>query len=173
MKREEKDIIVNNLVDQLKEAPHFYLADASELNAEATSLLRRKCFESKIKMVVVKNTLLKRALEASEQNAEELYDVLKGSTAIMFTETGNAPAKLIKEFRKKFDKPILKGAYVEESIYIGDDQLEALVNVKSKEELLGDLIGLLQSPIKTVISQLKSGNDILSGVVKTLSEKSE
>ncbi|MFC2104726.1 50S ribosomal protein L10 [Bacteroidota bacterium] len=173
MKREEKDIIVNNLVDQLNESPHFYLTDASELNAEATSLLRRKCFESKIKMMVVKNTLLKRALDKVEQNVDELYDVLKGATAIMFTETGNAPAKLIKEFRKKFQKPLIKAAFVEESIYIGDDQLENLVNVKSKEELLGDLIGLLQSPMKTVISQLKSGNNILSGVVKTLSEKSE
>lgn len=173
MKREEKDIIVNNLVDQLKESPHFYLTDASELNAEATSLLRRRCFESNITMVVVKNTLLKRALDQVEQKVDEIYDVLKGSTAIMFTETGNAPAKVIKEFRKKFEKPLIKAAYVEESIYIGDDQLENLVNVKSKEELLGDLIGLLQSPVKTVISQLKSGNDILSGVVKTLSEKSE
>ena len=173
MKREEKDIIVNNLVDQLKESPHFYLTDASELNAEATSLLRRKCFESNIKMVVVKNTLLKRALEQTESEVDELYNVLKGSTAIMFTETGNAPARMIKEFRKKFDKPIIKAAFVEESIYIGDDQLDNLVNVKSKEELLGDLIGLLQSPIKTVISQLQSGGNILAGVVKTLSEKSE
>jgi large subunit ribosomal protein L10 len=173
MKREDKEIIVNNLVDQLKETPHFYLADASELDAAATSLLRRKCFESKIKMVVVKNTLLKRALQETDYQVDELYDVLKGSTAIMFTDTGNAPAKLIKEFRKKFEKPLIKGAYVEESIYIGDDQLENLVNVKSKEELIGDLIGLLQSPMKTVISQLKSGNNILSGVVKTLSERSE
>jgi len=173
MKREEKDIIVNNLVDQLNGSPHFYLADASELNAEATGLLRRKCFDSKIKMLVVKNTLLRRALEQTEYQVEELYDVLKGATAIMFTETGNAPAKLIKEFRKKYAKPILKGAYVEESVYVGDDQLESLVNVKSKDELLGELIGLLQSPIKTVISQLKSGNNILAGVVKTLSEKSE
>ena len=173
MKREEKDIIVNNLVDQLKESPHFYLTDASELNAEATSALRRKCFESKIKMVVVKNTLLKRALEKTDYKVEELYDVLKGSTAIMFTETGNAPAKLIQEFRKKYEKPLIKAAYVEESIYIGDDQLDNLVNIKSKEELLGDLIGLLQSPMKTVISQLKSGSNILAGVVKTLSEKSE
>ncbi len=173
MKREEKDIIVNNLVDQLKESPHFYLTDTSELNAEATSDLRRKCFESNIKMVVVKNTLLKRALDKIEQEVEELYDVLKGSTAIMFTETGNAPAKMIKEFRKKFEKPVIKAAFVEESIYIGDDQLENLVNVKSKEELLGDLIGLLQSPVKTVMSQLQSGGNILSGVVKTLSERSE
>lgn len=173
MKREQKDIIVNNLVDQLKESAHFYLADASELDAGATSLLRRKCFESEVKMMVVKNTLLKRALEQTEYEVEELYDVLKGSTAIMFTETGNAPAKLIKEFRKKFEKPILKGAFVEESIYVGDDQLENLVNVKSKDELIGDLIALLQSPVKTVMSQLQSGGNILSGVVKTLSEKSE
>ncbi|MBI9053835.1 MAG: 50S ribosomal protein L10 [Bacteroidales bacterium] len=173
MKREEKDIIVNNLVDQLNETTHFYLADASELDAVATSLLRRKCFESKIQMLVVKNTLLKRALEQTEYQVEELYDILKGSTAIMFTETGNAPAKLIKEFRKKFEKPVLKGAYVEESIYIGDDQLDALVNVKSKDELLGDLIALLQSPVKKVLSQLQSGGNILSGVVKTLSDKKE
>lgn len=171
MKREEKDIIVNNLVDQLNDSTHFYLTDTSELNAEATSLLRRKCFESKIKMVVVKNTLLKRALDKTDYKVEELYDVLKGSTAIMFTETGNLPARMIKEFRKKYQKPLIKAAYVEESIYIGDDQLENLVNVKSKDELLGDLIALLQSPMKTVISQLKSGNNILAGVMKTLSEK--
>jgi large subunit ribosomal protein L10 len=173
MKREEKDIIVNSLVDQLNDSPHFYLTDSSELNAEATSLLRRKCFESKIKMVVVKNTLLKRALEKTDYKVEELYDVLKGSTSIMFTETGNSPAKMIQEFRKKFKKPLIKAAYVEESVYIGDDQLENLVNVKSKDELLGDLIGLLQSPMKTVISQLKSGNNILAGVLETLSDKNE
>ncbi|MCK5171366.1 MAG: 50S ribosomal protein L10 [Bacteroidales bacterium] len=173
MKREEKDIIVNNLVDHLNGSPHFYLTDTSELNAEATSLLRRKCFASKIKMVVVKNTLLKRALDKTDYNVEELYDVLKGSTAIMFTETGNAPAKVIKEFRKKFEKPFIKAAYVEESVYIGDDQLDILVNIKSKEELLGDIIGLLQSPMKTVISQLKSGNNILTGVLETLSDKKE
>lgn len=173
MKREEKDIIVNSLVDQLNDSPHFYLTDSSELNAEATSLLRRRCFESKIKMVVVKNTLLKRALEKTDYKVEELYDVLKGSTSIMFTETGNSPAKLIQEFRKKFKKPLIKAAYVEESVYIGDDQLENLVNVKSKDELLGDLIGLLQSPMKTVISQLKSGNNILAGVLETLSDKNE
>ena len=173
MKREEKDIIVNSLVDQLNDSPHFYLTDSSALNAEATSLLRRRCFDSKIKMVVVKNTLLKRALEKTDYKVEELYDVLKGSTSIMFTETGNSPAKVIKEFRKKFEKPLIKAAYVEESVYIGDDQLENLVNVKSKDELLGDLIGLLQSPMKTVISQLKSGNNILAGVLETLSDKDE
>ena len=173
MKREEKDIIVNNLVDQLNETTHFYLTDTSELDAVTTSLLRRKCFESKIKMLVVKNTLLKRALEQTEYQVDELYDILKGPTAVMFTETGNAPAKLIKEFREKFEKPILKGAYVEESVYIGDDQLEGLVNIKSKEELLGDIIGLLQSPVKNVISQLKSGNNILAGVLETLADRKE
>jgi len=173
MKREEKDIIVDSLVDQLKNATHFYLTDASKLNAERTSLLRRKCFENNIQMLVVKNTLLKRALEKTDYKVEELYSVLEGPTAIMFTEIGNAPAKLIKEFRKKSDRPILKGAYVQESVYVGDDQLEALVNVKSKDELLGELIGLLQSPIKTVISQLKTGNNILAGVLETLSDKKE
>ncbi|MFP4024929.1 MAG: 50S ribosomal protein L10 [Thiohalospira sp.] len=173
MKREEKEIIVNNLVEQLNNSTHFYLADASELNAENTSLLRRKCFENNIQMLVVKNTLLKRALDKSEFQVEELYNVLKGPTAIMFTETGNVPAKMIKEFRKKFEKPLLKAAFVEESVYLGDDQLETLVNIKSKEELLGDLVGLLQSPMKNVISQLKSGNNILTGVLETLSNKKE
>lgn len=173
MKREEKEIIVNNLVEQLNNSTHFYLTDASELNADNTSLLRRRCFENNIQMLVVKNTLLKRALDKSEFQVEELYDVLKGPTAIMFTETGNVPAKMIKEFRKKFEKPVIKAAYVEESVYLGDNLLETLVNVKSKEELLGDLIGLLQSPMKNVISQLKSGSNTLTGVLETLSNKSE
>ena len=171
MKREEKEIIVNNLVEQLKASPNFYLTDTSALDAAATSLLRRKCFDNKIKMVVVKNTLLKRALEQTEYQVEELYGTLKGTTAIMFTEVANVPARMIQEFRKKFEKPLVKAAYVAESIYIGDEQLEALANIKSKEELLGDLIGLLQSPMKTVISQLKSGNNILTGVLKTLENK--
>jgi len=171
MKREEKEIIVNNLVEQLKASPNFYLTDTSALDAAATSLLRRKCFDNKIKMVVVKNTLLKRALEQTEYQVEELYGTLKGTTAIMFTEVANVPARMIQEFRKKFEKPLVKAAYVAESIYIGDEQLEALANIKSKEELLGDLIGLLQSPMKTVISQLKSGNNILTGVLKTLADK--
>ena len=171
MKREEKDIIVNNLVEQLKASPNFYLTDTSALDAAATSLLRRKCFDNRIKMVVVKNTLLKRALEQTEYQVEELYGTLKGTTAIMFTEVANVPARMIQEFRKKFEKPLVKAAYVAESIYIGDEQLEALANIKSKEELLGDLIGLLQSPMKTVISQLKSGNNILTGVLKTLADK--
>jgi large subunit ribosomal protein L10 len=173
MKREDKEQVVNTLVEELNNAPHFYVADTSDLDGADISLLRRKCFEKNITLKVVKNTLLKRALEASEKDTEELYDSLKGPTSIMFTETGNVPAKLIKEFRKDHDKPILKSAFVEESVYVGEDQLEVLSNIKSKEELLGDLVALLQSPAKNVISALQSGGNTISGVLQTLSEKSE
>ena len=172
-RREEKEEIVNNLIEDIKNTSHFYLADISGLNAEETTELRRKCFENDLKLTVVKNTLLKRALDAVEFSADELEQVLEGPTSLILTEKGNTPAKLIKEFRKKKDKPLLKGAFVEESIYIGDDKLEDLAKIKSKEELLGDLILQLQSPMNDVISSLKSGNDILAGVVKTLSEKEE
>lgn len=171
MKREEKAVIIDNIKELINKYNHFYLADISELDAEKTSDLRRKCFEKEIELVVVKNTLLKLALEQGEKNGEELYETLKGSTSIMFSNTGNVPAKLIKEFRKSSDKPILKAAFVEESIYLGDTQLDALVNIKSKEELLGDIIMLLQSPMKNVVSSLQSGKNILAGIVKTLSEK--
>ncbi|MBS3806495.1 MAG: 50S ribosomal protein L10 [Bacteroidales bacterium] len=172
-RREEKEEIVNHLIEDIKNTSHFYLADISGLNAEETTELRRKCFENDLRLTVVKNTLLKRALDAVEFSAEELEQALEGPTSLILTEKGNAPAKLIKEFRKKKDKPLLKGAYVEESLYIGDDKLEDLSKIKSKEELLGDLILQLQSPMNDVISSLKSGNDILAGVVKTLSEKEE
>jgi len=172
-RREEKEEIVNNLIEDIKNTSHFYLADISGLNAEETTELRRKCFENDLKLTVVKNTLLKRALDAVEFSADELEQVLEGPTSLILTEKGNTPAKLIKEFRKKKDKPLLKGAFVEEAIYIGDDKLEDLSKIKSKEELLGDLILQLQSPMNDVISSLKSGNDILAGVVKTLSEKEE
>lgn len=172
-RREEKEEIVNNLIEDIKNTTHFYLADISGLNAEETTELRRKCFENDLKLTVVKNTLLKRALDAVEFSADELEQALEGPTSLILTEKGNAPAKLIKEFRKKKHKPLLKGAYVEESLYIGDDKLEDLAKIKSKEELLGDLILQLQSPMNNVISSLKSGNDILAGVVKTLSEKEE
>jgi len=172
-RREEKEEIVNHLIEDIKNTSHFYLADISGLNAEETTELRRKCFENDLKLTVVKNTLLKRALDAVEFSAEELEQALEGPTSLILTEKGNAPAKLIQEFRKKKDKPLLKGAYVEESLYIGDDKLEDLSKIKSKEELLGDLILQLQSPMNDVISSLKSGNDILAGVVKTLSEKEE
>lgn len=171
MKRSEKLEIIDNLTQEINSYSHFYLADVADLNAEATSNLRRLCYTRDVKLVVVKNTLLRKALENSEKNAEELYDVLKGNTSIMFCEVGNVPAKLIKEFSKKNKKPILKAAYVEESVYVGENQLEALTSIKSKDELLGELIGLLQSPIKTVLGQLQSGGNTIHGILKTLSEK--
>ncbi len=171
MRLEEKNKIVENLVQQVDGSDHFYLTDISNMNASDTSDLRRSCFKEDVKLVVVKNTLLKKAFEKSEKELDGLYDVLKNSTSIMFTSVGNKPAKLITEFRKKQDRPILKAAFVEESIYIGDDQLEALVNVKSKNELIADVVSLLQSPMKNVISSLQSGGNILTGVLKTLSEK--
>ena len=171
MRREEKNAIVDSLAEKLDEYSHFYLTDTAELNAADTSTLRRKCFEKEILMIVVKNTLLKRALEKSEKDFDELYDVLKGSTSVMFTNTGNIPAKLIQEFRKKHDKPVLKAAYVEESVYLGDTELDALVAVKSKDELIGDIIALLQSPVKNVMSALQSGAGTIHGVLETLSQK--
>jgi len=173
MRREEKNAIIDSLAEKLKEYSHFYLTDTAQLNAADTSDLRRKCFEKDIKLMVVKNTLLQRALEQSNGNFEELYPVLKGSTSIMFTQSGNVPAKLIKEFRRKHDKPVLKGAYVQESVYVGDNMLDALVSVKTKFELIGDIIMILQSPAKNVISALKSGGNTIHGVLETLSKREE
>jgi len=173
MRREEKSAIIDSLAEKFKEYSHFYLTDTAQLNAEDTSTLRRKCFENDIKLIVVKNTLLKRALEQSGVNFEELFPVLKGTTSIMFANAGNTPAKLIKEFRKQHDKPVLKAAYVQESIYVGDNMLDALVSIKTKEELIGDIILLLQSPAKNVISALQSGGNKLHGVLETLSKKQE
>ncbi len=171
MKRSEKIEIIDNLTEQINSYNHFYLADIADLNAEDSSSLRRLCFTKDVKLVVVKNTLLRKALENSEKNTEELYDSLKGNTSVMFSEIGNVPAKLIKEFSKKRKKPVLKAAYVEESVYVGENQLEVLSTLKSKDELLGDLIGLLQSPMKTVIGQLQSGGNKIHGILQTLSEK--
>jgi large subunit ribosomal protein L10 len=171
MTRDEKAKVIDNLAQEISEAKHFYLADISSLNAENTSKLRRKCFEKDIKLVVVKNTLLRKALEKSEGKYDELFVALKDATSIMFTEASSAPAKLIKEFRRTLDRPILKAAYVEESIYIGDNQLNILSSIKSKEELIGDIISLLQSPAKNVLSALQSGGGTLAGIIKTLSEK--
>ena len=171
MNKEEKNIIINDLAEKIKEYPHFYLTDVSELNAEDTSALRRKCFENEIMLIVVKNTLLKIALENSGGDFQELYPLLEQPTSIMFSNTGNVPAKLIKEFRKKHDKPVLKAAFVEEGLYIGDEKLETLVGIKSKDELISDVIMLLQSPVKNVISALQSGRNIISGVVKTLVDR--
>jgi large subunit ribosomal protein L10 len=171
MTREEKSQVIQDLTATLADANTIYLADISGLDALTTSNLRRACFKANIKLAVVKNTLLFKAMEASDKEFGELQDILKGNTSLMIAEAGNTPAKVIKEFRKKSDKPLLKGAYVEEAIYVGDDQLEALVNIKSKEELVGDIILLLQSPAKNVISALQSGGNKLSGILKTLSEK--
>ena len=171
MTREEKSVIIKDLTSQLADNQIVYIADISGLNALATSNLRRACFKANVSLAVVKNTLLAKAMEASDKDFGELPSTLKGNTSIMFSETGNAPAKVIKKFRKKSDKPVLKGAYVAEAIYIGDNQLETLVNIKSKEEVIGDIITLLQSPAKNVISALQSGGNKLSGILKTLSEK--
>jgi large subunit ribosomal protein L10 len=171
MTREEKSQVIEVLTSQLAEGNIFYLTDISGLNALDTSNLRRACFKANIKLAVVKNSLLAKAMERSEKNFGDLPTTLKGNTSVMISETGNAPAKLIKEFRKKSNKPLLKGAYVEEAIYIGDDQLDSLVNIKSKEEVIGDIITLLQSPAKNVVSALQSGGNKLSGIIKTLSEK--
>lgn len=171
MRREEKNEIINSLAENISQFSHFYLTDIAQLNAADTSALRRKCFEKEIKLVVVKNTLLRKALEQSGKNVEELYDVLKGSTSVMFSNSGNAPAKLIKEFRRKNDKPLLKGAFVQESVYVGDNMLDSLVSLKTRDELIGDIIMLLQSPAKNVVSALQSGGNKIHGVLETLSNK--
>ncbi len=171
MTREEKTKMIEDLTIKLNESPHIYLADTMGLNAAETHNLRRLCFKNNIKLLVVKNTLLSKAIDKSDKDLEELKQVLKEPTAILFTEVGNAPAKLIKEFRKKSDKPVLKAAYVEESVYIGDDQLDTLVSIKSKEELIADVIMLLKSPMNNVLSQLQSGKNLLAGITKALSEK--
>ena len=171
MRRTEKESIIDNLTEQINNASHFYLTDISELNAADTSNLRRKCFEKEVELVVVKNTLLKKALDKSEGNFEDLYDILKNSTSIMFCETGNVPAKLIKDFRITHERPVLKAAFVEASIYLGDEQLEALASLKSKDELIGDVLALLQSPINNLLSALHSGGNNLAGALKTLAEK--
>ncbi|MGC6429725.1 MAG: 50S ribosomal protein L10 [Jejuia sp.] len=171
MTREEKSQVIQDLTAQLADNTNIYLTDISGLNAGTTSDLRRACFKANVSMAVVKNTLLEKAMEASDKEFGELPTVLKGNTSIMFAEAGNAPAKVIKAFRKKSEKPLLKGAFIEEAVYIGDEQLDALVDIKSKDELIGEIVGLLQSPAKNVISALKSGGGTLAGIIKTLSEK--
>ena len=171
MTREEKSLVIEQLTAQLADNSTIYLADISGLDATATSNLRRACFKAGVKLNVVKNTLLAKAMESSDKDFGDLPSVLKGNTSIMIAEVNNAPAKVIKDFRKKSDRPILKGAFVEEAVYIGDGQLDALVDIKSKDELIGEIIGLLQSPAKNVISALKSGSNTIAGIVKTLSER--
>ena len=171
MTRKEKSQVIQDLTATLADTNTIYLADISGLDAVSTSNLRRACFKANVKLAVVKNTLLSKAMDASDKEFGELQDVLKGNTSLMISKASNAPAKVIKEFRKKSDKPLLKGVYVEESIYVGDDQLEALVNIKSKEELIGEIIDLLQSPVKNVVSALQSGGGKIAGILQTLSEK--
>jgi large subunit ribosomal protein L10 len=171
MTREEKSAVIDQLTAQLEENNNIYFADISGLNALSTSNLRRACFKSNVKLEVVKNTLLAKAMEQSSKDFGDLADILKGNTSMMTSDTSNVPAKVIKDFRKNSDKPILKGAFIFEAIYIGDNQLDDLTKIKSKEELLGDIISLLQSPAKNVISALQSSGGKLAGIVKTLSER--
>ena len=172
MKKEVKDTIIVELGQKLKEYPHFYLVDLTGLNAEKTSELRRKCFKSEIKLMVVKNTLLHKAFEASDIDFSPMYESLKGNTAVMFANTANVPAKLLKDYTKE-GIPALKAAYAEESIFVGADRLEELAALKSKNELIADVVALLQSPAKNVISALQSGGQTIHGVLKTLGERPE
>jgi large subunit ribosomal protein L10 len=171
MTREEKSRVIEDLTAQLAGTNVVYIADISGLNAETTSNLRRACFKAGIELAVVKNTLLEKAMEVSDNDYGDLPSVLKGNTSILIAENGNAPAKIIKEFRKKSDKPVLKGAYIHQAVFIGDNQLDALIALKSKDEVIGEIIGLLQSPAKNVVSALKSSGGKLAGILKTLSEK--
>ena len=171
MKKEVKDTIIVELGEQLKKYPHFYLVDVTGLNAEDTSNLRRKCFKNEIKMVVVKNKLLHKAFEASEIDFEPLYGTLKGNTAVMFTNVANQPAKLLKEYVKP-GIPALKAAYAEEGIYVGVDKLEELSAIKSKNELIADVVALLQSPIKNVVSGLNAGGKI-HGLLDAIAERNK
>jgi large subunit ribosomal protein L10 len=175
MRIEEKNQVIDSLAEQLQAFNNIYITDIGDLNVEKSNNLRRLCFRKNVKLTVVKNTLLKRAMEKSGRNFQELFEILNGPTSIMLCETSNVPAKLIKEFRKSANslKPILKGAFIEEATYIGNDQLEHLINIKTKNELIGEIIGLLQSPARNVIGALQSGGNKLSGIVKTLSERPE
>lgn len=174
MRKEEKAQILESISAQLSETPNFYITDISGLNAGQTSKLRRECFEKNIKLVVVKNTLFRKALEALQiEEVAQVYPALEGPTAIMYCETPNAPAKLIKKFNDAgSDKPLLKAAYVQECAFVGADKLNELCNIKSREELIADVVALLQAPARNVISALQNGGpQTIAGLVKTLSEK--
>ena len=171
MTKQEKVQEIQDLTSEITSVKNLYLTDIAGLDAIQTTALRRACFNANIRLSVVKNTLLAKAMEASDKDFGELKSVLKGNTSLMISDAGNAPAKLIKDFRKKSDKPLLKGAYIEETIYIGDDQIDYLESIKSKEELIGDIISILQSPAKNLILALESGKSNLSGILKTLSER--
>ena len=171
MTKQEKVQEIEDLTSEITSVKNLYLTDIAGLDATQTTALRRACFNANIRLSVVKNTLLAKAMEASEKDFGELKSVLKGNTSLMISDAGNAPAKLIKDFRKKSEKPLLKGAYIEETIYIGDDQIDYLESIKSKEELIGDVISILQSPAKNLILALESGKSNLSGILKTLSDR--
>ena len=174
MRKEDKVAVIAKLGETLQEYPHFYLVDVEGMDAASTSALRRKCFQSEIKMILVKNTLLKKALENSEVDFSALYGTLRGTTAVMFSQVANAPAKMLKDLKaKKATKPELKAAYAEEGIYVGAEQLDALCSIKSKNEVIAEIVALLQSPAKNVLSALQSGQNTIHGVLKTLGEKGE
>jgi large subunit ribosomal protein L10 len=171
MRKEEKHEVVLALTETIAEYGNFYITDTANLSVAKVNDIRRKCFENGIKMQVAKNKLIRKAMEASEGDFSEMFEVLKGSSSILFSKSANAPAKLIKQLRRTSDKPVLKAAYIDSSIFIGDNQLDALINLKSKEELVADIIALLQSPAKNVISGLQSSGNKLAGIVKTLQER--
>ena len=173
MTREEKSRAITEITDLLSQNEIIYLTDISGLNSAETSNLRRLCFKSGVKLEVMKNTLLEKAMTDLDKDFGDLLETLKGNTSVMLSDVGNAPAKVIKDFRKKSDRPILKGAIIENDIYLGDEQLELLSSIKSKEELIGEIILLLQSPVKNVISALKSSSSKLSGIIQTLSNREE
>ena len=172
MKKEKKVLVIESLAAQLALTPNFYVVDLEGMNAQKTSMLRRECFTQNIKLVVVKNTLLRRALEQTGvEDAAQLFPVLSGSTAVMFTETVNAPAKLIKSFGAEHGKPVLKGALVQECAYVGEDQLDTLINIKSREQLIGDIVGLILSPAQKLVSAITSSGSNVAGIVQTLAER--
>ena len=173
MTRQEKDQFIDSIAEKLKASKNLYLADISGLTVSDSNELRRLCFNKGVEVQVVKNTLLRKAMEKVEGNYEEAYELLVGNTALMTSESGSVPAKVIKEFRKKHDKPVLKAAFIEESLYLGDEQVKELASLKSKDELIGEIIGLLQSPAKNVISALQSGGSNLSGILTTLADRPE
>ena len=173
MTREEKNQLIDSLAEQLTSHDTIYVADISDLDSEVTTKLRALCHKQEVHLQIVKNTLLKKAMDKVDKDFNDLYEILSGPTSLMLSDKGNAPAKLIKEFRKTSDRPILKGAYIEEMVYLGDDQLDFLAAIKSKDELVADVIALLQSPMRNVIGALQSGGNNITGVLKTLSEKSE
>ncbi|MDD3738194.1 MAG: 50S ribosomal protein L10 [Lentimicrobiaceae bacterium] len=173
MRKEDKNQLIATLTEELKNQNYLYITDISGLNVAKTNELRRLCFRKDVKLIVVKNTLLRKAMENSGKDYGDMYTVLKGQSAIMFAEQANTPAQLIKEFRRSSDRPLIKGAFVEEVTYIGDHELDNLVALKSKNELIADVIALLQSPVKNVISALQSGGQTIAGVLKTLSERPE